>query len=330
MDALDLTGEEILAIQPTRAGLLFSGHNAGDVYRNLAKRWHPDRPKGDAQVFQHIHSLHKEMQGRRLVFRAKSGKMHELLFRRRHKFELGEVFVGINIVAFYVEKKYEDLMLRGIRQMNSIRYPDDDMQRDLSRFFPREEGMVEIDDTHLEGFMLIVKKTADVVMLHHLIDHLGGAVDPKHVAWIMSSLLNLACFMSITGLVHNGLTTDSVFVSPKHHAAFMLGGWWYAARAGATIAMLPPAVHAVAPEKALKTKTADPRTDLESIRAIGRACIGSHSAISALPRPYANFLRLPAAESAIDDYTKWQQVLLDSYGKRRFLELALTSADLYP
>ena len=82
-------------------------------------------------------------------------------------------------------------------------------------------------------------------------------------------------------------------------------------------------------------KRADIRLDLECIRAVGRAALGDPTGLGLvgrrdLPRPMADFLRLPSSGSAIEDYRTWNEVLSDSFGPRRFLELPITSSDVYP
>lgn len=151
------------------------------------------------------------------------------------------------------------------------------------------------------------------------------------MAWIVSSLLNLTCFYEIIGLCHNGLSVDTVFISPAKHTAFPAGGWWYAKKAGDTIKFLPPGSHALAPRDMLRTKTADHRLDLEAIRAIARTCLGNATggSLSMLPKPFASFLRLPASKSPLQDYQNWETVLTDSYGPRRYLKLDITAATIY-
>ena len=75
--------------------------------------------------------------------------------------------------------------------------------------------------------------------------------------------------------------------------------------------------------------------DLESVRAIGRASLGDPTGLALvgradLPRPMADFLRLPSSGSALDDYRTWSEVLDDSFGPRRFVELPISFSDVYP
>lgn len=256
----------------------------------------------------------------------KGSARYNMIFRRRHEFELGEAFVGLGVLTYLLKPGYEDLAHRGLKAMNSIQYHTPQMRADLEKFFPKERSYVEVK----EGTLLVLDKTPDVIMLRDLITHFDGAMDPKHVVWVISSLLNLVCFLSTSGTTHNGLTLENVFVLPKYHSVSILGGWWYSAKVGDTLKTLPPAVYALAPRDLLNSRKADHRLDLESIREIGRVCVGGSSGVAALPRPFANFLRLPAPANPVQDYARWEKVREESYGPRRFLPMNVEGVDVYP
>ena len=44
--------------------------------------------------------------------------------------------------------------------------------------------------------------------------HFGGSLDPKHVAWIVSGMLNICCFLRINHKVHGDISLDNYFVHP--------------------------------------------------------------------------------------------------------------------
>lgn len=345
-DATEMTAKEILALTPTRHGVLFAGLDrtaTAAQFRRLAKRWHPDRNGGSSEaaaVFARIVDLH-EAALRALhggpaadpdVLRIETveGRAFALRYRRRTAFELGETFVADGRVAYVVGKEHAALFENGLRMIGGVTYPDARTKADLSRFMPPVERLLETATDRIA----VIRKTDDVFMLSDLVAALGGRMDPRHVAWLISSLLNLTCFFSVSGFVHNALTPTTVFVSPKYHAAFPLGGWWYAAQAGARMTSLPDETYSLLPRAVAADKRADIRLDLESVRAIGRAALGDPSGVSfagrpGLPRPMADYLRLPGSGSAVEDYRTWERVLKDSFGPRRFVELPVTSSDVY-
>jgi hypothetical protein len=340
-----ITAAEILMIPEEEPERLFHGDEAAlrREFIDLAKRWHPDRNSSieAPAVFARLVALRKAAKaklgdrarhdGGLLRVEAVDGRFFQLKTNRHHEFELGEMVIAKRRVGFVVDKPHEALFRAGVQQIEAIAYPDDRMRRDLARFLPKVEHVFVTRDNNVAIF----EKPEEAVLLADLLDHLGGALPPKHVAWVISCLLNLATFFEVSGLTHNALSAATVFVAPKFHAAYILGGWWYAAPVGARLEVLPDATHAVLPPSIASTQRADIRLDLESVRAIGRAALGDptgHGLIGRpdLPRPMANFLRLPSCGSALEDYRTWHQVLRESFGPRRFVELPVSFGDVYP
>jgi hypothetical protein len=334
-----LTAEEILKIPLTNPGKLFSRDKEArkEAYHSLVKRWHPDKPNGSSEVFAHISVLYKAAEAglwnrsHTLTLVEKgSNKNFNFTFWIKHQFELGDLYISKNHIGWYIKREHENLMLHGLRSIGSIRFPDNRMKEQHERFLPFVERTIET----VSGYFVLIRKSEDVVLLSDLVKHLGR-LDPKHMAWVVSSLLNITCFYQVIGLTHNGLTPETVFVSPTHHAAFPLGGWWYSAKKGERLKYLPPTVHAIAPIEAIKGKVADSRIDLASIRAIARFAVGDPTGARLqttpdIPKPLADWLRLPPPKDAITDYENWiYKVLADSWGPRRFLQLDVDLSAIY-
>jgi hypothetical protein len=122
-----------------------------------------------------------------------------------------------------------------------------------------------------------------------------------------------------------------VFVSPAHHAVAALGGWWYATPAGARLKALPSRTLGIAPSGVVRCKTADPRVDLDLIRALGREMLGlpRGAAPAAVPVPLETWLGLASNGSAGADYASWRRVLVEAFGARRFTPLNVGPDDVY-
>jgi hypothetical protein len=340
-----LTARQILAMPPGEPERLFSG-NPDAIRRefvSLVKRWHPDRNAGSveaAAVFERVVALRQAAECKlaagawtppgTMRIEATTGSSFLLEVKRCRDFELGVMAIAVDRIVFLVDRGQEALFEAGLRRIEGIRYPDAKVRRDVGPFMPEVE---EIHATR-DHRVAILAKAADTILLADLLDHAGGQLPPRHVAWIISSLLNLACFFAAIGLTHNGLSTETIFVSPEHHAVYPLGGWWYAAPSGGRIDVLPDATYALLPRAMAAAKRADIRLDLESIRAVGRGSLGDPTGLALvgrddLPRPMADFLRLPSSGSAIEDYRIWGEVLHDSFGPRRFVKLPIKFSDVY-
>jgi hypothetical protein len=344
-DVTALSAEALLAIQPSEPERLFTGDEdtAKREFRALAARWHPDRcpDSGINGVFQHVNRLYdaavRKLRGGiwqtpgLLVLRATDGATYKIRYRKERTFELGRLFVGSEIVAYIVEKEHADLFENALQVIDRLPCADPRMAAEIGRYLPEIVRHFETD----EGRVLVLRKTPDLVLLRDLLDHCGGRMDARHVAWIVSSLLNLACYLDYARLAHNAILADTGFVSPPQHGGALLGGWWYAVRQGERMRAAPAATVQHAPFEVMDRRRGNIRTDLELIRALGRELLGDATGLrlereKAAPRPMLDWLRLPAGDSALRDYQIWMnRVLRDSFGKRRFVKLEVSAEDLY-
>ena len=342
---LTLSAATLLAIPPTEPERLVSGdpETARQEFRALASIWHPDRcsrPEA-TEVFQHLGRLYEAALGKLrdgiwqtpglLRLRATDGTEFRVRYHREREFELGRVFVGDDIVTTLVDRAHADLFPNALVAIGRLPCADARMAAEVGRCLPEIVRCFEIG----AGQVLVVRKTPDLLPLREVLDHYDGRLDPRHAAWIVSSLLNLACYLDYAGIVHNAISTETYYISPPAHSGALLGGWWYAVRQGEPLRAAPAATIQYAPFDVMTHRRGDHRTDLESIRALGRELLGDITGSrlaceKAAPPPMIDWLRLPAGACALDDYQTWQrQVLPASFGERRFVELDLTRQDLY-
>jgi hypothetical protein len=335
-DPATLTASHLLGIPAGEPERLFASDRASidRAYRVLAARWHPDRngaPQATS-VFQHVLALREAALARLaqgewhepgcVTLAARDGRTWCLRYRRRRPFELGDGFVADSVAAWMVDDAHADLVDAALRRIGAFPFADDAMRSALARYLPIVERVVETPRRQA----VVVRKPRDMVLLADLLDHEGGRLDPRHVAWIVSELYCFACWLAWAGLTHNALASDTVFVSPAHHAVAVLGGWWYAAPSGARLAALPARSAGIASADIIRAKTADPRLDLDLIRALGRNLLGDAPSV---PPPLETWLALASNGSARADYTQWQQVLTDAFGARRFTPMNVRPDDVY-
>lgn len=332
-----ISADSILAIPKDEPERLFSGAlGIKDEYRQLAKLWHPDHNPGDPRapaVFSHLNLLHEAGQEKlrrgswsppgQLLVTDVDGKYWRLNYYKRRPFELGEIFYGRRAVGFLLAAGNADRARAAAAVIRGNSFSNDAMRAEMEKYLPSITSTVMVNDGRV---LVVMPKTADVYLLDDLRKALGGSVDPRHVAWILSSLFNIACYLEYAGTVHNAFLGDTIFVSPQYHSTALLGGWWYAAKLGSPITHLPTAVHRIAPPAVLRAKKADHQLDRIAIRAVGRELLGDATGMSLAgraPDPMLTFLRSPPHDSALKDYGAWRAVLESSFGPRRFVELVL-------
>jgi len=346
-DFATLSAAVLLAMPEDRPERLFKGSlvDIKKAYRLLAMKWHPDRSgdPGALAVFQHIQRIYEQAEQRialgdwpgpgTLRVAASDGKAYEINYLRRRRFELGSLYVAGSVAAFVVERDHADLVRHAERMIQGLRFADDRMRTQVAGLLPAYPfaGSLQTED----AYVIVMKKTPGLLLLRDVFEHFHGRLDPRHVAWIVSSLLNLCCYFQHAGITHNALSPDTCFISPTQHSVAILGGWWYAARIGEPMVAAPAATLEWAPHDLLVSRRADIRIDLELVRAIGRELLGDITGSrlareSDAPPAMIDWLRLPATDDPIGEYRTWRtRVLHDSFGARRFAELPLTQSDIY-
>lgn len=344
-DTPRLSAHDILAIPINRPERLFSRERgaARREFRILAQAWHPDRNASPQahRVFSHLKTLYEVAKARlengvwhgrgSTLLRTHTGRSYRLRQRARARFELGETLLADTVLAYCFDRGYEEQFEQAVDSVSALRFADTAMQQQMAPALPAIRDAFHTPDGKP---VLVLTKAADMLRLSDVIAHCGGALDPRHAAWIIGASLNLACYLDWAGIAHNGFSSDSLFVSPQRHAVSLLGGWWYAVPLGAPWATAPATTVETTPADLLAARTGDARVDLNCIRALGRAMLGDPSGalltgVRNVPRALAEWLNLPAGADAQDDYAYWQMTLDEAFGPRRFVPWPLTAGDIY-
>ena len=316
------SAEAILSIGPLQARHLFPG-DADAVarrFRELALAWHPDRngsPEA-TRVFAHITTLHaaatKKPVIEERIFETIKGRQYRLRWRRRHVGPLGEILVGDSFIAHVVPADLDDLSLRAAAFRP--RFADDAMRREMARFLPRAETVLET----AEGWVFIERKSGDQVLLADLARL--APVDPRQAAWMATRLVNLACWLQWSGIAHGANGPETLLVSPDQHSVALTGPFLCAGTFGSAPSVLPERTLDVAPGYAATGARLDERLDPELVRLTLRELLGDPmgtrlAADPDFPRPFATWLLAPAA-CAQADFAAWERAREASFGPRRF------------
>jgi hypothetical protein len=321
-----MSGSDILTCKEPEQ--LFPGDDdaAQTLYRELAKKWHPDVKGGSVEVFARITELYRR-RSEKLSAGTWSGSRTLILgtntlnVLRGYTFPFGHASICDSSLWFVYNSDHTKWYEAALAVPPKFRYANDKMRSQFERSLPRVTRHGYLDDGRR---FFGVEKTTEVVRLRDAVEYLGG-FDVKHTLWVISSLMNLACYLSYTGLAHQNISMDTVFISPEHHSVALLGGWEYSALRGASITVVPSHTFAVMPFTAKITKKASSLTDLELIRLLGRT-LGKYDKPA---KPVMDFLTAVGNGSAIVQYRLWIKTLEAAYGPRRFTQLKLSAEDVY-
>lgn len=341
---MSYTTSEILKME--EPGELFSDNikTIKDEYVELAKIYHPDRNKNSElanDVMAKIGEYYTKclemidsgiyIKPGSIKLKSKDGKLYEVKYRISHSFELGTIYVGNTVVLYLINNEYKNLFenLSGIEKR--FTFADEKMKSEFERYLPRVIGKFETLDSR---FGIVVKKTPDMLTLKDVLNYYDGKMPVRHVAWIISSLMNLVCYINYTGMSHNSISLDTYFISPKLHSGSLLGGWWYSVPLGDKMLGVTEKTYSIMPPQVKSKKNGDILTDLESIRLIGRELLGDRNGTrllesSDVPDPMVSWLRSVASGKASEEYSKWSDILYQSFGKRKFVKMEFDEDKLY-
>lgn len=273
------------------------------------------------------------------------GAVMEITYLTKRRTDLCTMYVAKRNVIYLFEQGNADYAARYREMTGKLVYPTPDMERELANYVPRVVTECRLEDGRI--FLAIEKKegTYPLKMLGTLMD--------RHVAWVMSRLENLCCLLDYNNMVLNAFTAENLFVDPANHQIYLYGGWWFAGYTGsetlgASESVIPylkrdrhfPGLHS--PDSKSRC-TAE--TDLESIRLVAARLLGypDREALTVatnfdsnpplqglpLPEPFRRFLLEPPESDAGADFAKWDRVLTESYGERKFIPLSMTEEEIY-
>lgn len=328
--------ESFLSTVHSPEALFGTPDDVRSTYLEMAKNLHPDVCKhaDAARAFAHLKDLYQaavaKIEGGHWGYAGAvevvglGGANERVNYQSEHKFELGSAFVASNEVVYLTHDDHRDLRQNYIRAAASFTFAGAEMEKEVRRYLPAVRSATKAT--------IRVPKTPDLLSLRDAIKHAGGSLDPQHVAWIVSSLYNLCCYLSYAKLTHNDISPDTYFISPKYHSGALLGGWWYSVPHGKPIARVPARTFAVLPFKVKTSKRASHTTDAELVLATGREMLGDITGKKLradTPKPMREWLTSVAVENPIENYKRWGDVLTESFGPRRFVEMRLDERALY-
>lgn len=306
-------------------------------YKELVKVWHPDTnsdPEASnvfakiTELYNHALELLADGQWEKtnyILISKDNGKKIALNYDTCFDFELGTCYVTKTKVVYVLGSDKEKYYNNAIRRIKGLQYKDKKMKEDLSRFFPK---IYQTFKTNNGEYVIVLDKTEDVYPLKNVFEYFNNKIDDKHVAWIISRLCNLTCYLKFSGLVHNGININNCFISPKYHSILLLGGWWYTTKEDENMIGTTKDIFSIMSVSAKGSKKSSSLTDLESVKLLGRQLLGETncrklSLDSSIPKPFINFLIGCSGNNSYEEFTKWDKALNDSYGKRKFINMEI-------
>lgn len=315
-----------------------SEKDAQATHRALAKKWHPDRHTGQAQVeanavLSHINaqlakareSWAKGETADVLNIRMSDGSAKTFEYIAVKPTELGEVYVCPRHIIYACERQYDDLVKRALLTSKEFKFPSTELEQKVRKHLPRNIHAIGNKDRSYT----ILARDGDYVRAVDLLDH--GPIAPEHVAWILSRAYNLASWMTYSRLTHLDISPESFFIELETHRGALYGGWFYSGYGEGPSLVKPIAAPARTSHLA---KAAGTRAHMSMIRLMGRRLLGASSfgALKArkdVPEPMKRFLLTAGTDNAFKEEAEWKEVLRKSFGPPKFVKHSLSAAEIY-
>lgn len=341
--ALDAAGW--MALGKGSARDIFPGTPAEvqSLYRRLVGQWHPDRnthPQA-GEVFVRLHELYEHARalasGRPLGPEVRVEDHHQRVFRfqaqAEEPFELGSFLRGKASLAYRVDPAHQGLFEACVQRCQSLRFASSNMEAQMKPLLPQ----IHASPWGPQGGLVVLKRDPEAIRLTDLkayYDAQGKPFPAEHVAWIVSGLFNLACYLEYANLAHQAILLENIWVVPERHSVHLWGGWFYARPLGERLEVLPSAAADMASHRYLEQRVAGLGLDRSLIRAVGRELLGDRRgqrlARATAPKPFLDALTFPSsAANAVEDYRAWKQVLTASFGPPTFVPMHVKASSLY-
>lgn len=325
---------------------LFTGDKgiAKKEHIDLLKMFHPDLHRNSEkykEVTSKINELYSEaskyfddgiwMEDRMIKMTSCDGEKYSMKYNVEYSFELGKYYIGNKSVLYLINKEHLDFIDNALNKINNLKYVDDSMRLEFTKYFPK---ILRRFETTNEKIGILIEKTEDAYILRDVLNYYEGKVPPRHVVWILSSMYNIACFMHYNHLSHNGITIDNFYISPSLHCGFLLGGWWYTVPQDEKMLGASGEIYNIMSLDMKEAKKGTYLLDLEAIRLVGRTLLGDKTGISLMndfdiPKPLIDWVRGVPVNNPIEEYKLWDNVIKQSYGERRFIEMNIDKEKIY-
>lgn len=345
-----MNAQDILALKKIDASTLFSGDEKSvkRLYRKLIMDWHPDHNSSDQarDVFGHLTELKNAALGKLGAVKPRAELLMSKAFMKsgpglsggfnfkylvNRTADLGDVYIGKSSLAYEIPDGFDDIAGAERNRLQNFKFADAAMEKEIKRFLPKQR---EYWDLGHNGIVSVIERPVEYLLLADLINHYNGQLPAVHVAWIVSSLMNMACYLKWAGICHGAVSPSNILVSPKWHSIMLVGGWGFATEFGKRPLALPERTTSILPKLVVSGTPVDEKVDLQLIRATAQDLLGCPGGgglhmNADVPVAMREWLLLPPADGAFKDYAGWSACLDKSYGKRKFVEMNVTPADVY-
>lgn len=299
---------------------------AQPLYMALMLKYHPDKcsdpraPEATAVINELYGKLKKAHVAQEKLFRCGSRAV-EIKYLMELSQEYGMEYIGERNVYFLISNKFTDCFTDSEAKSDLFfrEYLPQQILAQAEVFLPLVTHIFNTDD----GLLIETCKRTGELPLSKILDFYGGSLDSRHAAWIISRLLGICCYAETRGIVWNCLTEENLFIDPAEHTVRVCGGWWFAAREGSRMTGVQSRVYDSLSSLTKTDGIARHITDLECVKALARRILPDDT-----PDAVRDYAESICSSSAFEEMEKWEKVIIDGFGGRRFTQMNVRLPDI--
>jgi len=310
---------------------LFDYNNLEKSYRELLKKHHPD-VGGNQEDFLHITECyeiakHEKSAGYAVgsdaiyIFKDKHCIFSDkkIDYSKIYEFSYGKVYDGseYTVYEFTGSSVYDEILeLKknyGRTRPAPFPFPNAEIRDKFRLQVPYDIDFYQFfNKSERDRMFVVFKKEPGFILLSEIIPY---KIPVETSVWMFNRLYALGCYMQMTDIYNLDISPYTVLFSLENHTVQLLGGWWYMTKEGQKMSKMPLATYNLLTNRMKDTKTASIEIVTEQIKNVMRTILKDRD----IPKPYRNWLSLPAQENIIDEYYQWEhEVLPKIFPVRKF------------
>lgn len=304
---------------------LFTKDGIANEYKAMAKRFHPDNyVHGSHAAFIKINELHTEglrkiiegtWDNHELIMVTPAGRVFKLKYDKKEKTEYGNRFISREHSALSTHlDNFSKRFRKNVCHAQAYIKTNVKLHENFTNLIP----VLNTNDfaSPLYGELLMMNRPLPEFYSIQSVLNTNEVIPHKQATWIISRLMNLAVLLNKSGMVHNGITTESVFINVHEHTAALLDGWWYSTKKGTKVKSVPTENVNLLSTKERSSKIITSKFDLECIKQIGRKLQSDDT-----PIQIKQWLKIPATDNVLKELEHWQDsIIIAAYGERKFVK----------
>lgn len=345
---LTLSGDALLRVNKYYNLYPNNSEDALALKRKLTTIWHPDKNPSDPtrakEVLEHLWSLYKEAQeairngvwGGKELHIFKLGPDREIQFKYKKKDLVPGIFTqytGDTRICYEIPYSNKDLLEVWVENLEKIRKsltPDMRKDKHLITGVDFDYGTKTLEDG---GTLIYITKDPEQYSLKHILDKFGK-LPPRHVVWIITRLMNIACLLQISDTPNLSISPDSILINPRYHSVALIEGWQYCTSYHKTKPLAIPSRTARLCPNIPRNESCVIANSLTLIKALARECLGDTIGCNLLkdkeiPKALSSWVNSGIVYTAVKELEIWEEVKRKAYGPPSWINWDLDLKDIY-